>query len=82
VADPLAPDARLRQLGWTSIRRGIRWSNTPHHKRFSIVHTATGYTVADHKTGDLARVHTFAAAKAWAGIRVGEQDVRHGGLHD
>lgn len=69
---------RIRQLGWTSIRRGIRWSRTPFPRRFSIIQTASGYTVSDHERGELARVTTFAAAKAWAGIRVHEQDVRHG----
>jgi len=34
--------------------------------------------VSDHASGELVRVTTKAAAKAWAGIRVGEHDVRHG----
>jgi hypothetical protein len=70
-------DATVAQLGWTSERRGIRYSSTPYWKRFSIVRTASGYTVSDHERRELARVATFAAAKAWAGIRVGERCVRH-----
>lgn len=67
----------MLQLGWSDEKRGIRWSHTPYHHRFSIVRTSSGYTVSDHREGDLARVTTFAAAKAWAGIRVGEKAVRH-----
>ena len=75
----------IRQLGWSSIRRGMRWSAAPYHRRFSILLTTTlpeqrvrGYLVTDHQTGETTRLSTFAGAKAWAGIRVGERDVRHG----
>jgi hypothetical protein len=71
----------MRQLNWsTPVKPAqIAWSVTaPHYHRFSIMETSTGYTVCDHVVGDLARVTTLAAARAWAGIRVGEQDVRHG----
>lgn len=69
----------IRQLGWTSKshRSAVRYSTGKYWKRFSIVETSTGFTVADAETGDIARVTTLAAARAWAGIRVGEQDVRH-----
>jgi hypothetical protein len=69
----------IRQLGWTEpARHGVRWSKSPYWKRFSIVQTSSGWTVCDHTSGELVRLTTKAAAKAWAGIRVGEQDVRHG----
>ena len=68
----------MQQLGWSCLRYGIRWSNTPYYKRFSIVTTSSGHTVTDHQTHEQERVTTFAAAKAWAGIRVGETVVRHG----
>lgn len=70
----------VRQLGWTEPNRwcAVRFSTGRFYRRFSIVQTSTGFTVSDHERGDLARVTTLAAARAWAGIRVGEQDVRHG----
>lgn len=69
----------MRQLGWTEgWRFGMSWSKGPYWKRFCITKTTTGYTVVDSKAGDLVRVRTLAAARAWAGIRVGERDVRHG----
>ena len=68
------------QLGWTEPNRRcpIRFSTGEFYKRFSIVETSIGFTVCDHEHGDLARVTTLAAARAWAGIRVGEKSVRHG----
>lgn len=70
---------RVSQLGWTAPTRRcqVRYSTGPFWKRFSIAATSSGFTVADHEVGDLARVTTLAAARAWAGIRVNEQCVRH-----
>lgn len=69
----------IRQVEWTArMRGGVVYSKGPLWKRFSIVRTTSGYTVADHEQNECARVTTLAAARAWAGIRVGEQVVRHG----
>ena len=67
----------IQQLGWTVPYRGVYWSLAPVYHRFSITETSSGFTVCDHKTRDLARVSTLIAARAWAGIRVNEQCVRH-----
>ncbi len=69
----------MKQMKWSAWRLDRCYSASfPHYRRFQIVRTTAGYTVSDQTTGELARVTTFAAAKAWAGIRVGEQNVRHG----
>ena len=69
----------VRQLGWTEIQRhGIRWSKGKYWKRFSIVRTATGFTVTDHQLGDLARTTTFALAKAWVYGTVLKRRAPHG----
>jgi len=69
----------MDQLGWSGWRRDMCFSTGQHtYRRFFIVRTGDGYTIADKTVGDLARVKTFASAKAWAGIRVGEKSVRHG----
>lgn len=74
-----AQNVSIRQLGWTTVTRrcAIRYSTCAYWRRFSIVETSTGFTVADKETRELARVSTLAAARAWAGIKVGEQDIRH-----
>lgn len=71
--------AAVRQVEWTSFNRhGMAWSRGPLYRRFVIMRTTSGFTVADTRTGDLERTTTLALARAWAGIRVGEQVVRHG----
>ena len=65
------------QIEWSNPRRGISFSMGRFFRRFSIVSTTHGFTVSDHTTGDLERTTTIQAARAWAGIRVGETCVRH-----
>lgn len=70
----------VRQVGWRPFNvYGIAWSTTPSpiYKRFYITRTTNGFTVVDKQTGEIERTTTLAAAQAWAGIRVGEQCVRH-----
>ncbi len=71
----------MQHLQW-SIRLlsgDVQWSLNP-YKRFSIGRTTDGYTVADHKRHAIARFKTLAAARVWAGIRVGEEVDRRGKL--
>jgi hypothetical protein len=75
----------MKQLGWSSPdwRTRISWSTSSgYQKRFSILPTTDGYIVTDHQEKECRRVLTLAAARAWAGIRVGEEEVRHGGFRD
>lgn len=67
----------IRQIGWGRWRFGVQYSSGPFFRRFSIIETMDGFTVNDHETQETARVVTYASAKAWAGIRVGEIVVRH-----
>jgi hypothetical protein len=60
------------QIQWSTPRRGISFSTGAFFRRFSIVATTRGYTVSDHEQHDQARTITIQAARAWAGIRVGE----------
>ena len=69
----------MRQIEWSAPRNGVIYGM---NGRFVITKSTTHYTVGDRKTGELARTHTLAAARAWAGVRVGGEDVRHGGFHD
>lgn len=69
----------MQQVGWTTPRHGICFStNSGIVRRFYIVRTSDGYTVSDTVVGDLARVTSLAAARAWAEIRAGGESVRHG----
>lgn len=71
---------RVSQIDWSSWRFDVSWSIRPSriHRRFSIMRTTSGFTVNDHQEKETVRFQTFAAAKAWAGIRVNETCVRHG----
>jgi hypothetical protein len=64
------------QIEWSMAKRGISFSMGAFFRRFSIVSTTHGFTVSDHHLGEQARVTTLQAARAWAGIRVGETVVR------
>jgi hypothetical protein len=70
----------MKQIGWTMFRFDTQFSKNPASvfKRFYISRNTEDYTVVDTATGDLARLATLAAAHAWAGIRAGEECVRHG----
>ena len=70
----------MRQLDWSSFNRfGISVSTSHGYvRRFAIMRTTGAFVVIDNDTGDTARPSSLAAARAWAGIRVGEECVRHG----
>ena len=72
------------QIGWTSFLHGVSFSKSPAavYRRFWVTRNTTDYTVSDKEQKDCARVHTLAAAHAWAGVRVGEQNVRHGRMRE
>lgn len=69
----------IRQIDWTPFIHDISWSKSTgegEFARFAILKTTSGFTVVDTKDNSNERTTTLAAARAWAGIRVGEKVVR------
>ena len=47
----------INQLGWSTFRHGVSYSNTPFYKRFSILKTTSGCVcTAPCNTGDLPKL--------------------------
>lgn len=69
----------IRQIDWSTWRYGVCRSMRPVsiRHRFTIFKVTEGYVVNDHQVHEKVSVKTFALAKAWAGVRVNEQCVRH-----
>lgn len=70
---------QIRQIGWSNFRHDMSFSRTPArvYKRFVIFQLTYGFIVIDRMDDDRTTTHTLAAARAWAGVRVNEHDIRH-----
>jgi len=68
----------IGQIEWSNFRFDVSWSTSKAvYRRFSIARTTDGYATFDHVTGQRSHSTSLAAARAWAGIQVGERCVRH-----